>query len=179
MHLNNYTPHIVKKKIIKKIARNYEIKVLVETGTFLGDMIYMLKNNFDHIYSIEIQKKLYDFNVRRFKNVKKISLFHGDSGIILNNILQIINQPAIFWLDGHYSGSFTGFGNELTPIINELNYISKSPLINKHIIIIDDARCFDEKNGYPDIVVIKKWAADNKFTNFTIQNDMIFITNER
>jgi len=53
-----------------------------------------------------------------------------------------VNQAALFWLDGHYSGESTAHGAETTPIYEELQQIFDAD--NRgHVIIIDDARCFE------------------------------------
>lgn len=48
------TPQLIKHQIIKETANQYVIKTLVETGTYLGNMINANKNNFERIYSIEL-----------------------------------------------------------------------------------------------------------------------------
>ena len=52
-------PHLVKKELIKKYSIKYKTNIFIETGTYLGEMIYSQKNNFKSIYSIEIQPDLY------------------------------------------------------------------------------------------------------------------------
>ena len=47
-------PHIVKQKVIEEFKKKFDIKTLIETGTFLGDMVYSQKSNFQKIISIEL-----------------------------------------------------------------------------------------------------------------------------
>ena len=117
------------------------MKVLVETGTYLGDMIQAMRPHFDQIYSIELSDALFEKARQRFESAKNVNLVHGDSGIQLPNVLKELKQPALFWLDGHYSEGFTAKGDKETPIYDELNWIVSVPE-RRHVIIIDDARCF-------------------------------------
>ena len=50
------------------------MKILVETGTYRGDMLDAMKDSFDTLYSIELSKELYDLARSRFKNVRHIQL---------------------------------------------------------------------------------------------------------
>jgi len=66
-----------------------------------------------------------------------------------------INQPALFWLDVHYSGSIKESGENQTPIFKELSHILKKD--RKYVIIIDDARCFGTILDYLSIPGLKKF----------------------
>jgi hypothetical protein len=113
-------------------------------------MIEATKECFSQIYSIELSNELYKKAKKRFSGENKISIIHGDSGIELEKIIKKIDQPALFWLDGHYSGGVTAKGDKDTPIYEELAHILSSPQ-RGHVIIIDDARCFGRDSDYPTI----------------------------
>ena len=76
---------------------------LVETGTYLGEMIFAQIDNFSKIYSIEIDKELFQRATRIFSSKSQVEVFLGDSGEVLPVILNKLNQPALFWLDGRPS----------------------------------------------------------------------------
>ena len=143
-------PHIVKQMTIKEYKDKYNYEVLVETGTFLGDMVEAQKKRFRQIYSIELGVDLFNKAVKRFKKDKNITIIQGDSGKVLPKILLEINEPAIFWLDGHYSASITAKGEKECPIFEEIDAILNNPKFN-HVLLIDDARCFIGKGDYPTI----------------------------
>jgi len=88
--------------------------------------------------------------IRKTKKYKHINLFHGDSSIVLPRIIKEINEPILFWLDAHYSGGITSKGKENTPILKELISIFKHET-NNHVLLIDDADCFNGTNGYPTL----------------------------
>ena len=49
-------PHVYKQSVIKKLAREYKIDEIVETGTYKGDMIEALKSKFRRLTSIELSE---------------------------------------------------------------------------------------------------------------------------
>ena len=54
-------------------------------------------------------------------------MIQGDSGIELMNLAARIDQPSLFWLDGHYSAEETAKGDKETPVIEELQHILDGP----------------------------------------------------
>ena len=155
------SPHILKQKVIKEFSKKNNLKVLVETGTYYGDMVEAMKKYFNKIYSIELDKELYIKAKNRFNNQKKISLKQGDSSVVLKNIMQLLNEPAIFWLDGHYSAGITAKGEKETPILEELNVILNESELS-HIILIDDARLFGVDRDYPSIKGLSQFIKEKR-----------------
>jgi len=143
-------PHLVKQRIVKEYARRFSMHTLIETGTYFGDMVYSTKDTFSRIFSIELDKALYERAKKRFSKFHHISIIQGDSSEMLPDILANITQPCLFWLDAHYSGGVTAKGKLETPSLLELHHILDHP-IAEHVILIDDARCFVGKNDYPTI----------------------------
>jgi hypothetical protein len=118
----------------------YKNKVLVESGTFMGDGVqYALDCGFNKVISYEIDNKLYYDATNRFKGNKKVELHHKSSAKMFNDIKDI-NVPITFWLDGHYSAGNTGYDDECAyPLLKELEIISQHH-IKSHTILIDDRR---------------------------------------
>jgi hypothetical protein len=143
-------PHLVKQLTIKVYQQKYNCSTLIETGTYMGEMVEALKTRFKKIISIELAMELYEKAKRRFKPDKNVVILQGDSGKVLPEILPEITDPAIFWLDGHFSNGPTAKGDKECPIFEELNSIFTSQRLN-HILLIDDARCFVGKDDYPTI----------------------------
>jgi 16S rRNA A1518/A1519 N6-dimethyltransferase RsmA/KsgA/DIM1 with predicted DNA glycosylase/AP lyase activity len=84
---------------------------LVETGTFKGDMIYAMRETFDRIYSIELSDRFYAKAVKNFRKYSHITILHGDSGVVLADLMPRIDSPAVFRLDAHYSSCGTARGD--------------------------------------------------------------------
>lgn len=165
-------PHIIKQRIIAHYNKISGYKTLVETGTYLGDMVEAQRKVFGTIYSVELAEQLYQQAVKRFKAYNHIKLLQGDSGEVLTKIVPELNSPAIFWLDGHYSGGNTAKILD-TPIVAELKTITEIGK-QKHIILIDDARCFTGENDYPRLEDLKQFVAQNMpdYT-FNVEDDII------
>jgi hypothetical protein len=169
-------PHIIKQRTIKTYAKKFKLKTFIETGTLYGDMVEAMRYSFNQIYSIELSKVLYESARERFKDVHHVELIHGDSGIELENLMKRISEPALFWLDGHFSAGETVKGNKDTPIYDELNHILNAQDLG-HVIIIDDARCFGTDPSYPSIEELTTFIKSKRAaTKFDIQDDSIRIT---
>lgn len=134
------------------------LKIFVETGTEFGTMINLIGEKFEKIYSIELDKDLFEKAQENYKDTKKIHLLNGDSAVQIQLVLQELHEPAIFWLDAHGPGNMTIENPSHCPVEKELKAIF-GHTIKKHVIIIDDARMFDldsiskirnlsEENGY-------------------------------
>jgi hypothetical protein len=166
-------PHEVKQLTILFYAIVENASTLVETGTYLGDTIWEQRNNFREIYSIELSPELFKRAQRRFAGTKNVTLLHGDSGRELKNIVAKLKSPALFWLDGHYSGGATAKGEKECPILEELKHIFASPL--SHTVLIDDARLFVGANDYPTVLELADFVSTHGVHRMSIQNDIIVL----
>ena len=148
-------PHAIKRRVLSMYAEAYGPATFVETGTYLGDMIFAMKDRFNTIYSIELSDVLSNKAKRRFCAYRNIHILAGDSGEVLPQILTEVGAPCLFWLDGHYSGGITAKGQGDTPVIEEVTAILRHT-IRGHVILVDDARCFDGTDGYPTLAGLGK-----------------------
>jgi hypothetical protein len=142
-------PHLIKQKMILDALKQYKPRIMVETGTLLGDMVESMKQRFQRIYSIEISPELARKAQQRFADDSHVEIIENDSAIALRNLVPMLSEPALFWLDGHYSGGNTGKGEKETPIMEELETILSSDI--PHVILVDDARCFGTGKDYPGV----------------------------
>lgn len=143
-------PHLLKQKVLKGYALEYNLSVLVETGTYKGEMVDALYDHFKEIYSIELSEMYAKKAQRYFRGLKKVKIIQGDSGDVIGELIKEINQPTLFWLDGHYSADNTARGRKSTPIMDELNHILHAEDL-RHVILIDDARAFGKSKDYPSM----------------------------
>jgi len=166
-------PHIVKQMTITEYKDKYGYEVLVETGTFWGDMVEAQKKRFHKIYSIELGVDLFNRATKRFKNAKNVIIIQGDSGKVLPKILLDINEPAIFWLDGHYSEGITAKGEKECPIFEELDAIFSSMKFN-YVLLIDDARLFVGERDYPTLAQLSEYIKSKNYKyQVEVKNDII------
>jgi hypothetical protein len=169
--------HVFKQSVVKETAESHGLRTLVETGTYLGDMIAAAKDLFNEIYSIELNPKFYEIARRRFSRQRHVRIALGDSGEVLGQVLSGIKAPCLFWLDGHYTrGEFAIRGDRETPIEKELRHIARHPLKLEHVILIDDARDYTGSGDYPSIETLKAWAESEGFTDFAVENDIIRVS---
>lgn len=133
-------------------------KIFVETGTYFGDTVQLaLDAGYQHVHTIELNAELYEKCVERFKNdSERVTLWFGDSVDYIPKIVDLLDQPATFWLDAHASGPLRGGRYAPCPLVLELQSIfGKKTLkfsdkgtetvlqkssINTHTILIDDRR---------------------------------------
>jgi len=127
------------------------LRVMVETGTNLGNMINAQKDRFREIYSIELDQWLAARAKRKFANLPNIHLYQGDSGKVLPTIVPQIHEPALFWIDAHW-------GDIDAPVKKELECIYRHP-VRDHVLLIDDARYFDGHGDYYSIEELREHAA--------------------
>jgi hypothetical protein len=172
----NPPPHIVKQIIISEYQQKYKYETLVETGTYKGDMVAAQKKRFQQIYSIELGTDLFRMAKKRFRKDKNVTILQGDSGNVLPVILKDLKEPAIFWLDGHYSAGLTAKGDKECPIFEELDGIFNNRKFD-HVVLIDDARCFNGNGDYPTIEQLSNYikGKDEKY-HIEINNDIIRVT---
>lgn len=166
-------PPPVKRRTIAAYIKRYQISEFIETGTHLGDTLaYIARDRRIHCRSIELADDLFDKAFHRFQHWPNVDIYKGDSGSVLPLLVRSLAQPALFWLDGHYSGGLTAKGDVDTPISAELRAVLQSS-VKGHVILIDDARCFCGSSGYPyleDLLVTLR--LDDQYV-FEISADII------
>ena len=153
-------PQACKRILINEIGQRYSLRVLVETGTNFGQTVSSAIGTFETIYSIELDEALWKHASQRFAHRADVRLRRGDSARELQGILDELREPALFWLDAHYSGDGTARGDQDSPIMQELASIAAHQ-VRAHAILIDDARLFVGRDGYPSIedcrAAVKRW----------------------
>lgn len=148
-------PPKVKQIFLNKYAKEYGCEILVETGTYKGEMISAQLNNFREIHSIELSDKYYNDAIITFKSYPHVKLHKGDSGVELPKLAPTLKAKTIYWLDGHYCGGVTAKSEIECPIYAELDAVFSSG--NHHVVLVDDARDFVGQNDYPTINELKNY----------------------
>ena len=165
-------PHIVKQTVINQCRKQYGLTTLVETGTYLGDMVDVQKAYFDQVISIELSEELARLAQKRFGRNANVDIRQGDSATVLKQVTRLLRTPALFWLDGHYSGGITAKGDTECPIFSELEAVFSNN--QDHIILIDDARCFIGKGDYPSLEELSKFITQRDIRyRISVEHDII------
>lgn len=142
----------ISRDVLKKYVKY--ANVFVETGTHIGNTTQMAFDiGFKKVYTIELSDYFYNEAIKRFSTNENIVCILGDSTEKLREILDELDAPAVFWLDGHWSMGNTAKGNKAVPVFEELEAI-KSHHIKNHVILIDDLRLMGDINE-----PIKEWLA--------------------
>ena len=113
-------------------------EVFVETGTYLGNTTAAASRYFREVHTIELDEKLNKKARERFRNTGNVTCHQGNSPDVLRTLAQTIDEPALFYLDAHWSGGVTAHGEVEVPLLEELEIIR--PRLHDDFIVIDDAR---------------------------------------
>ncbi|HSQ59292.1 MAG TPA: hypothetical protein VLT84_02470 [Acidobacteriota bacterium] len=165
-------PHAVKVRAVIDCARRHGIEVLVETGTFEGEMARKCRDAFREIHTIELDPGLAERAARRLGPWPWIHVHAGDSADLLPRLLERLPEPVLFWLDGHYSGAGTAHGAEETPLPREIETIAARRL-GGDAVLVDDARLLGT-GAYPTAGAIRARleAAHSNYV-LTLEADML------
>jgi hypothetical protein len=153
----------------------------IETGTYTGQGIKDVMSHYDFVHSIELAERYYLDAVERFIHYPHVRLYHGNSKTVLPRILTHIQQPVTIYLDGHFSGGDTAFGDENingvsnAPLLGELEVLLSRPYDD--IIIIDDCRMLGQRGvlnpGAPPDAIWPEYEYDwSNITEETIRQRM-------
>ena len=167
-------PNFVKHSVL--LRNCFPNAVWVETGTYFGETTEMLSKLADEVYSIEPDPLLFQLAIKKFKLQPNVKIIKGLSEETLPSLLPNLSGKINFYLDGHYSGGDTFQGPKDTPIIDELNCISRNlKRFDDVCIMIDDVRCFNpnisQYSSYPSLSWLVNWADRNKLV-WTIEHDI-------
>jgi hypothetical protein len=92
-------PRWLKDAKLVNIVKKLKPELFIETGTYLGDTIWLLKDRIKTIRSIEVEPNLALEAAKRFKKWKNISILQGDSSNIIKDLTSEIRENrALFWL---------------------------------------------------------------------------------
>jgi hypothetical protein len=158
--INHQLPHFLRYIPLRKIARTLNLRTFVETGTLRCDGCKFLENQFDALYTIDIDPWCYENALKVAGDRGRIHPMLGDSADVLPSLVPQLG-PSLFYLDGHCTPTPTlaGYGamqspkHGQTPILQELEAVSVGSKTSQHAIIVDDLACFEhsDRTGYPSI----------------------------
>ena len=172
------SPDFVKRTVLLRYSLPHA--TWVETGTYRGETTSLLAKTQRQVISIEPSPFYFARAERLLGSKTNLQLVNGSSETHFKTVVDSLSGEVCFWLDGHHSGGDTYLGNTESPILLELDVISRAKSQFSAIrVLVDDVRLFrtDESNsesGYPDLQVLTDFANSNGYW-WTIEHD-IFIT---
>lgn len=169
------SPHLLKQRTVREYGKRYGLRILIETGTYYGEMVAAMKNQFDRIYSIEYDPQLAQRAIRKFVRYPNIRIVQGDSQRVLPELLKSLSHPALFWLDAGYY-CWAGVQGDKSRLSSELEVILRHP-VKGHVILMDDARCLNGLNGATAVGELKL-RVESEFPGrmVEVQGDILRIT---
>jgi hypothetical protein len=130
----------VKTAMLAKYAEDYGLDVLIETGLDRGRGSGMFVD-VERYIALDYNED----NVTRARG-RGFDARHGDSGKLMAEVLNEVDEPALFWLDAHgidchseqviSAAEFPGW--EKLPLLRELEAIAAWPHAAKSVVLIDD-----------------------------------------
>lgn len=126
--------------LMLELASEFSIANFVETGTYQGCTAVWASNHFRKVFTIELSQHYYQETCDKYRHFNNIKFIFGDSRTELKKIVNELQEPAIFWLDAHWSGGATYGDDDQCPLIEEIKIIGDCRFDN--FIFIDDARLF-------------------------------------
>ncbi len=127
-------------RIALDLAQQSGAVTFVETGTYRGITTRWASSHFEKVYTIERADNLFNTYSASLRSLGNVQPLLGDSRVMLREIIGTLDAtPAVFWLDGHWSGGETAGHGDECPLMDELALMSRR---TGDMVFIDDARFF-------------------------------------
>lgn len=122
--------------LTESVLERYRRSIFVETGTFMGGGIDVAKAvGIPRIASIEVYEPYWREQSARFAGDSGVKIVLGDSATVLGPLIADMDDPIVFWLDGHVH--FGNRGKDNSPILDELAQIARHRRCD-HVVMVDD-----------------------------------------
>ncbi len=126
--------------LVLALKKELGIEQFIETGTFHGGTAEWASSHFTTVTTIELSERYFELAKAKFAEKPNVHPLFGSSPSVLASLIPSLTQPALFWLDAHWSGLDTAGRTAECPLLDELTSINHSTL--QHVILVDDARLF-------------------------------------
>lgn len=128
-----------------ELKEQYDIKTVIETGTCFGVTTKWLAENFEFVFTVEINEEFANFARKRLAGMGNVISIVHDSVLMLKHVNNLINPERqqtrfIFFLDAHWG--------EHCPLLDEIEAISRIGLKQAPVIAIHDFYTGSEQLGY-------------------------------
>lgn len=136
-------------QLVQALQSVLPLQVFIETGTFKGDTVALIRSCFSEIHTIELSAEYHRKAVERFAGDSGVRVHQGDSGDVLETLRPVYaGQAALFWLDAHWCvAEDTAGKSSQSPLLRELAAIGR--LHPDSVVLIDDARLYVCAPGAP------------------------------
>lgn len=153
--------------LVLALKKQLAIEHFIETGTFHGGTAEWASKHFGNVTTIELSEHYFQLAKAKFAAKPHVHPLFGSSPAALASLIPTLTQPALFWLDAHWSGLDTAGRAAECPLLDELTSINQSTL--EHVILVDDARLFcappprpHDPDQWPDLPDVTAALAGNR-----------------
>lgn len=156
----------------------------IETGTYKADSSLIASKYFKKVYTIEIFEPLFLESKNRAQtgNINNITFILGDTLEKLNEIIPMVLEGSVFFIDAHISGMDSSWNSKIrVPLMEELNTIL-SYTIGPSVFIFNDVRfwngpdkAWDWSHISHDSIIRVFKEKGIKLSCFTEENDRLYV----
>ncbi len=130
------------------LARKFNLKFFVETGTLVGSTTKWASVHFSQVTTIECSKEYAEIAIRNLKMCDNVKIILSKSELVLYEVLMSTHGLALVWLDAHWSRDLKYQRPEvICPVLDEIKCVRTDG--RNHVIMVDDVRLFNGKKGWP------------------------------
>ena len=170
----------VPKEIVLWAKDAFGLKTFVETGTNRAATAVWASSHFPRVITIEGQEALYESARAANRDKPQIEFLLGNSGELLGRVLESLTEPALLWLDAHYSGGDTFGAGAECPLLDELAAVNRAR--HPHVVLIDDARFFlapappgHNNKDWPGLLEVASALSAGSAPRFAVVHDDIIV----
>jgi hypothetical protein len=131
------------------LAREWRLRVAIETGTFRGDSAAVLAGICEEVFTIERDPELAFAAKQRFVDEPRIRVVAGDSRVALPATLAAVTDPALIWLDSHWFGGVSTTSEQQCSLLDEVRAIATWPHACQSVLLIDDVDLLEQLPSDP------------------------------
>jgi hypothetical protein len=144
-------PPRAKRRHLLRLFGERRHECFVEAGTYRGDTVAFFLPHARRIVSVEMDEALWGAAARRFSGHPHVEVVLGDAEQEIPRIVAAITEPALIWLDGHYSGEGTAHGEHAEPAVAILERLGAVGVPAGTTIVVDDLRLFGRVPEFPSL----------------------------
>lgn len=146
-----------KSDLLVQVARDFGLRVFVETGTACGDSCVPMLAVCDRVHSCDVNPEAIAYTRKRCAD-PKLDLHACSSPELLRKLLPI-EAPALYWIDAHFMPEDRPDADDIVPLREELQLLFAPGAIHEgSIVIVDDLRLLSRGGGYPRLAEVEEIA---------------------
>lgn len=170
----------IPRDLVAGLARSQGIRVAIETGTFQGKSAQALQQIFDRVWSIELSPEIHQAAKSRLGHLDGLTFLNGQSSDVMPDLIASLDEPILYWLDGHWCEGAGPSEIKQCPILDEIEIVDQHPHAANSCILIDDAQFHlaappppYRKDEWPSLVEVVDALRARHDRFFTVLDDVL------